>query len=99
MAFSGPAPGTHATRALLLACGATFVSFLDATVRNLAVPKIAEDFTVGVASLSWVVTAYAIPFAALLAPAGALADVVGRARLFRAGVAIFTVASLLVTTA
>jgi EmrB/QacA subfamily drug resistance transporter len=85
--------------ALVLACGGTFLSFLDATVANLALPQIADDFSVGVTSLSWVVTAYAIPFAAVLAPAGALADAIGRMRLFLAGVATFTLASLLAAAA
>jgi EmrB/QacA subfamily drug resistance transporter len=79
---------------LLLACGGSFLAFIDVTITNLAVPDLASDFGVGVTSLSWVVTLYTILFAALLAPAGRLADVVGRRRLFVAGVATFTVASL-----
>ena len=62
--------------ALALACGGTFLSFLDVTVTNLAMPAIGADFGAGVTSLSWVITIYAIAFAALLAPAGAIADVV-----------------------
>jgi EmrB/QacA subfamily drug resistance transporter len=84
---------------LLLACGASFLALLDVTIANLAVPDLARDFDVGVTSLSWVVTLYTILFAALLAPAGRLADVVGRRRLFVAGVATFTVASLLAAAA
>ena len=79
---------------LLLACGGSFLAFLDVTITNLAVPDLAGDFSVGVTSLSWVVTLYTILFAALLAPAGRLADVVGRRRLFVAGVTTFTAASL-----
>ncbi len=79
---------------LLLACGASFLAFLDVTITNLAIPDLAGDFEVGVSSLSWVVTLYTILFAALLAPAGRFADLVGRRRLFAAGVATFTVASL-----
>jgi EmrB/QacA subfamily drug resistance transporter len=81
--------------ALLLACAGTFLSFLDATVTNLAVPPIADDFGVSLTTVSWVATAYVIPFAAFLAPAGPLADAVGRARLFLTGVAAFTASSLL----
>ncbi|MFE1950041.1 DHA2 family efflux MFS transporter permease subunit [Streptomyces sp. NPDC059524] len=95
-------PGASARRAslaLLLACAGTFLSFLDATVTNLAVPPIAADFDVSLTTVSWVATAYVIPFAALLAPAGPLADAVGRARLFLAGVAVFTAASLLIAVA
>ncbi|GHG06422.1 DHA2 family efflux MFS transporter permease subunit [Streptomyces filamentosus] len=91
-------PG-RASRALLLACAGTFLSFLDATVTNLAVPPIAADFDVSLTTVSWVATAYVIPFAALLAPAGPLADAVGRARLFLVGVALFTASSLLIAVA
>lgn len=96
---STPVVPTRARLALVLACGATFLSFLDATVTNLALPQVADDFEVGVTGLSWVVTAYAIPFAALLAPAGAVADAVGRIRLYAVGVTLFTVASLLAALA
>src|SRR5215207_8477028 len=84
---------------LLLACGGSFLAFLDVTITNLAVPDLAGDFSVGVTSLSWVVTLYTILFAALLAPAGRLADVVGRRRLFVAGVTTFTAASLVAAVA
>ncbi|MFE6282257.1 DHA2 family efflux MFS transporter permease subunit [Streptomyces sp. NPDC057877] len=89
----------RASVALLLACAGTFLSFLDATVTNLAVPPIASDFDVSLTTVSWVATAYVIPFAALLAPAGPLADAVGRARLFLIGVAVFTASSLLIAVA
>ncbi|MFE7617480.1 MFS transporter [Streptomyces sp. NPDC057496] len=89
----------RASLALLLACAGTFLSFLDATVTNLAVPPIADDFDVPLTTVSWVATAYVIPFAALLAPAGPLADAVGRARLFLIGVAVFTASSLLIAVA
>src|SRR5215468_2856083 len=79
---------------LLLACGASFLAFLDVTITNLAIPDLAKDFGAGVSSLSWVVTLYTILFAALLAPAGRFADLVGRRTLFTAGVSTFTAASL-----
>jgi EmrB/QacA subfamily drug resistance transporter len=84
---------------LVLACGGSFLAFLDVTITNLAVPSLAADFGVGVTSLSWVVTLYTILFAALLAPAGRLADVLGRTRLFAAGVVTFTVASAVAAAA
>jgi EmrB/QacA subfamily drug resistance transporter len=85
-----------APRAVLpLATGAAFLSMLDTTVVNLALPDMAGDFAGrSVADLSWVISLYAISFAALLAPAGRLADVIGRRRLFAIGVGIFTVMSL-----
>jgi EmrB/QacA subfamily drug resistance transporter len=78
-----------------LAAGATFLSMLDATVTNLAVPDLARDFPGSpVADLTWVITLYFVVFAALLAPAGRLADLVGRRTLFQAGVGLFTLMSL-----
>jgi EmrB/QacA subfamily drug resistance transporter len=80
---------------LLLACTTTFIGFVDVTVVNVAFPDLRADFTdVALSSLSWIVTAYGVAFAALLTPAGRLADVLGRKRVFLAGLALFTLASL-----
>jgi EmrB/QacA subfamily drug resistance transporter len=84
---------------LVLACGGSFLAFLDVTITNLAVPNLGHDFHVAVSALAWVVTLYTILFAALLAPAGRLADVVGRGRLFVVGVTTFAVASLVAALA
>ena len=85
---------TQSPRLLALAAGAAFLALLDVTVVNLAIPALARAYpSVGVSSLSWVITAYATLFAALLAPAGRLADVIGRRRLFRVGVASFALLS------
>jgi EmrB/QacA subfamily drug resistance transporter len=84
---------------LALACGGSFLAFVDVTITNLAVPELAGDFNVGVGSLSWVVTLYTVLFASLLAPAGRLADVLGRRRLFALGVGVFTLASALAAAA
>src|SRR4051794_41932284 len=71
---------------LLIASGATFLAFLDVTVVNLAFPDLAKDFQgTSVTALSWVITAYAVLFAALLTPAGRVADLVGRRRGFIGG--------------
>ncbi|MFC6929703.1 MFS transporter [Actinomadura yumaensis] len=79
----------------VLAAGATFLAMLDATVANLAVPDLHADFPgTSLAGLTWVITLYAVPFAALLAPAGRLADLVGRRVMFQSGVGVFTLASL-----
>src|SRR5829696_2433977 len=73
---------------------AVFMAFLDVTIVNVAFPSIREDFaSSSLASLSWVLNAYNIVFAALLVPAGRLADLLGRRRLFFAGLALFMVAS------
>jgi EmrB/QacA subfamily drug resistance transporter len=81
---------------LLVASVATFLDFLDVTVVNIAFPNLQEHFpTTTLSELSWVVTGYAVAFAALLTPAGRVADVIGRKRVFLAGVAAFTAASAL----
>ncbi|MGH2885897.1 MAG: MFS transporter, partial [Solirubrobacteraceae bacterium] len=85
---------TQSARLLLLAAGAAFLALLDVTVVNLAIPALGRAYPdTSVSSLSWVITAYATVFAALLAPAGRLADVIGRRALFRAGVGGFALMS------
>ncbi|WP_205698344.1 MFS transporter [Conexibacter sp. SYSU D00693] len=82
-------------RSFAVASGAAFLAFLDATVANLAVADLRGDFAgASVGDATWVVTIYAIAFAALLAPAGRIADVLGRRTLLVAGVGGFTVFSL-----
>ena len=72
-----------------------FVAFLDVTIVNIAFPDIRRSFPdADVASLSWVLNAYNVVFAAFLVPAGRLADLLGRRRLYVAGLALFTLASL-----
>src|SRR4051812_7036554 len=80
---------------LAVACGAAFLAMLDATVANLAVADLHSDFPdVAVGDLSWVITIYAITFAALLAPGGRFADLVGRRALLTFGAALFTIMSI-----
>ena len=80
---------------LLIASVATFLDFLDVTVVNIAFPSLQRDFPhASLSELSWVVTGYAVVFAALLTPAGRIADVVGRKRVFLSGVGAFTLASV-----
>jgi EmrB/QacA subfamily drug resistance transporter len=80
---------------LAVASGAAFLAMLDATVVNLAVADLHADFPhVAVGDLSWVITIYAIAFAALLAPGGRVADLVGRRALLTIGAAVFTTMSI-----
>jgi EmrB/QacA subfamily drug resistance transporter len=74
---------------------ATFMLLLDITVVNVALPSIREDLGASFTDLQWVIDAYALTLAALVLTAGSLADRLGRRRLFGAGLAIFSVASLL----
>ena len=84
----------HARRTLTLAGLAVLVTFLDTTVLFVAFPAIGATFSsASPADLSWVLNAYTITFAALLVPAGKLADRVGHKRVFLLGSALFTIAS------
>jgi EmrB/QacA subfamily drug resistance transporter len=75
---------------------AVFAVFLDTTILFVAFAAIGADFaSVDTASLSWVLNAYTIVFAALLIPAGKLADRIGRRRTFLTAVVVFTLASVL----
>jgi EmrB/QacA subfamily drug resistance transporter len=81
---------------LAVAAGAAFLALLDTTVANLAVADVQTDFAgTSVNGATWLITIYAVTFAALLAPAGRVADVVGRRTLLIAGVGGFTAFSLL----
>ena len=71
-----------------------FMIMLDNTVVNVALPSIERDLHVSISSLEWVVTAYALTFAALLITGGKLGDLFGRRRIFVVGIAIFTLSSL-----
>jgi EmrB/QacA subfamily drug resistance transporter len=71
-----------------------FVASLDLFIVNIAFPDIERDFQgTSLASLSWILNAYAIVFAALLVPAGRWADRTGRKRAFLIGMSLFTLAS------
>src|ERR1700733_7302104 len=71
-------------RTLLCAAGASFVIMLDANIVAVSLPSIARDLHGEFTDVEWVVSAYILPFAALLMPAGALADRLGRRRIFSA---------------
>lgn len=94
------APTVRGGAVVAVAAGATFLAFLDVTVVNLAFPALAESFPgAQVSELSWVITAYAVLFAALLAPAGRLADAKGRRTTFQLALGVFTASSVLAALA
>ena len=83
-------------KVLIVTSVAVFVGFLDVTVVNIAFPDIERSFPGdSVAGLSWILNAYNIVFAALLVPAGRVADLVGRRRMFFVGLGTFLAASAL----
>ena len=80
---------------LLVTSVAVFMSFLDVTIVNIAFPDIRASFAAtSLADLSWILNAYNIVFAALLVPAGRLADRTGRRRTFIGGLVVFLAASV-----
>ena len=90
----------HRYRVLVVLSVATFVASMDLFIVNIAFPSIERDFAgTSDATLSWVLSAYAIVTAALLIPAGRLADLLGRKRLFMGGLVTFVVASALCAAA
>lgn len=82
-------------RMLLCCAGAPFLIMLDTNIVAVSLPSIARDLKGGFTDVEWVVSAYILPFAALLMPAGALADRLGRRRMLILGLSIFTFASFL----
>jgi EmrB/QacA subfamily drug resistance transporter len=82
-------------KALALLCGAFFMVILDASIVFVALPSIETDLGFSDQGLQWVVSAYALTFGGLLLLGGRAADLLGRRRVFMAGVALFTAASLL----
>ena len=80
---------------LAVTVAAQFMVILDVSVVNVALPAIKDDLHFSQASLQWVITAYSILFAGTLLLGGRLADLLGRRRLFMAGVGVFTLGSLL----
>jgi EmrB/QacA subfamily drug resistance transporter len=79
--------------ALVVVCLAQGMNVLDSTIVNVALPKIQHDLHFSQASLAWVIDAYLISFGSFLLMAGRLGDLIGRKRVFLAGIALFTFSS------
>ncbi|MGW0605210.1 MFS transporter [Streptomyces sp. NPDC002640] len=80
---------------LLILCAGALMTILDGNIVTVAMPAIQRDLGFSAPGLAWVVNAYLIPFGGLLLLAGRLGDLLGRKRMFTAGLAVFTVASVL----
>ncbi|MBU3063100.1 MFS transporter [Nocardia sp. NEAU-G5] len=91
---SGRASPPRASWILLIACSATFLALLDATVVNLAFTALAMRFPAAGPNLAWVISGFATAFAAVLTVAGRWADSIGHRRVLVAGVLGFAVTSL-----
>src|SRR5215475_14418982 len=81
--------------ALLVVCMAQLMIVLDSTIVNVALPSIQHDLGFTQGNLTWVVNAFLVTFGSFLLLAGRLGDLFGRKRVFLAGVAFFTLASML----
>src|SRR6266705_1572988 len=92
---TSPVAGDSRWLALVVLCAGMLMLVLYATIVNVALPSIRRDLGFGQSSLAWVVNAYLIAFGGVLLLAGRLGDLLGRRRVFLAGLAVFTAASLL----
>src|SRR5437868_11718305 len=95
---TGAAAGQQDRRkwlALAVIVAAQFMVVLDVAIVNVALPSIKTDLHFSQEGLQWVITAYSILFGGVLLLGGRLADLLGRRRLFIAGIVLFTVSSLL----
>jgi EmrB/QacA subfamily drug resistance transporter len=92
---TSPVAGYSRWFALVILCAGMLMIVLDATIVSVALPSIQSDLGFAQSSLAWVVNAYLVAFGGVLLLAGRLGDLVGRRRVFLAGIAAFTAASLL----
>ena len=87
-------PDPRRWRALALICVAFFMTVLDVSIVNVALPSIGRSLHFSATGIQWVVTAYAITFGGFLLLGGRAADLLGRRRMFMAGLVLFSAASL-----
>jgi EmrB/QacA subfamily drug resistance transporter len=88
-------PSTNRWLVLVIACLAQFMVVLDVTIVNVALPSIQRGLHFSPANLQWVINGYTLIFGGFLMLGGRAADLLGRKRLFGAGIALFSFASLL----
>jgi EmrB/QacA subfamily drug resistance transporter len=89
-----PAPRPRPRLVLAICCMSLLIVGMDVTIVNVALPSIRRDLDASVASLQWTTAAYTVVLASLLMLGGSTADRLGRARVFKFGLALFTAASL-----
>ena len=82
-------------RALTVSLAAAFMTLLDVSIVNVALPSIERDLGASAASVQWVISGYALAFGLVLVPAGRLGDVLGRRRMFLIALSAFVVTSAL----
>src|SRR5216683_231067 len=94
-AIQPPASERRRWLALVVVCFGQLMIVLDSTIVNVALPSIQRDLHFSQADLTWVVNSYLITYGSLLLLAGRAGDLFGRKRVFLAGVAVFTMASVM----
>jgi EmrB/QacA subfamily drug resistance transporter len=90
----GAGPDPRRWQALALVCVAFFMTVLDVSIVNVALPSIVSSLNFSQTGQQWVITAYAITFGGFLLLGGRAGDILGRKRMFTVGLALFSVASL-----
>ena len=80
---------------LLVVLPVTFMTTLDSSIVNVALPSMAKELGTTMAGIEWVVTSYLITICAFILLFGRIGDIIGKSRVFRIGIAIFTIGSLL----
>ena len=89
------APDAQRWRALAVCLVAAFMTLLDISIVNVALPSIRDGIDAQSSELQWIVSGYALTFGLVLVPAGRLGDVWSRRGMFITGVAVFTASSVL----
>jgi EmrB/QacA subfamily drug resistance transporter len=94
------APGRRQRSVILIICSLSlFMTYVDSTILNVALPTIARQFHVGVTDLQWVADAYLLVLSSFIMLIGSLADRIGRRRIFLTGLLLFSAGSLLCSLA
>src|SRR3979409_1866485 len=93
MGHDGTVTGTRRWWALGVLCLSFFITVIDNSVLNVALPTLVRSLHASTAELQWIVDAYTLVFAGLLLTAGSLGDRFGRARALRLGMVVFGLAS------
>lgn len=88
-------PSRRFFAAVIAIAGMQLLATMDSTIAIVALPKIQDELSLSDAGRSWVITAYVLTFGGLMLLGGRLGDTIGRKRAFIAGVALFTIASIL----
>ena len=94
VAAGAPAADRRRWIALVVVCLAMFMNALDGSIVNVALPAIQKSLHFNQSGLTWVVDAYLISFGSFLLMAGRLGDLIGRKKVFLAGVTLFTLSSI-----